>query len=40
MLQRALESLEVLPPHYRQELVAELAIRDEELTAGATSAAR
>jgi trehalose/maltose hydrolase-like predicted phosphorylase/beta-phosphoglucomutase-like phosphatase (HAD superfamily) len=31
VLQRALESLEVLPPHYRQELVAELAIRDEEL---------
>jgi trehalose/maltose hydrolase-like predicted phosphorylase/beta-phosphoglucomutase-like phosphatase (HAD superfamily) len=31
VLQRALEALEVLPPHYRQELVAELAIRDEEL---------
>jgi trehalose/maltose hydrolase-like predicted phosphorylase/beta-phosphoglucomutase-like phosphatase (HAD superfamily) len=31
VLQRALESLEVLPPHYRQELVDELAIRDEEL---------
>ena len=30
VLQRALESLEVPPPHYRQELVAELAIRDEE----------
>jgi trehalose/maltose hydrolase-like predicted phosphorylase/beta-phosphoglucomutase-like phosphatase (HAD superfamily) len=31
VLQRALEALEVLPPHYRQQLVAELAIRDEEL---------
>ena len=31
VLQRALEALEVLPPHYRQELVAELKIRDEEL---------
>ena len=31
VLQRALEALEVLPPHYRQELVDELAIRDEEL---------
>jgi trehalose/maltose hydrolase-like predicted phosphorylase len=31
VLQRALEALEVLPPHYRQELVAELTIRDEEL---------
>ena len=31
LLQRALEALEVLPPHYRQELVAELAIGDDEL---------
>jgi trehalose/maltose hydrolase-like predicted phosphorylase/beta-phosphoglucomutase-like phosphatase (HAD superfamily) len=31
VLQRALEALEVLPPHYRQELVQELAIGDEEL---------
>jgi trehalose/maltose hydrolase-like predicted phosphorylase/beta-phosphoglucomutase-like phosphatase (HAD superfamily) len=31
VLQRALEALEVLPPHYRQELVEELMIRDEEL---------
>ena len=31
VLQRALEALEVLPPHYRQELVAELAIGDDEL---------
>jgi len=31
VLQRALEALEVLPPHYRQELVEELAIRDDEL---------
>jgi trehalose/maltose hydrolase-like predicted phosphorylase len=31
VLQRALEALEVLPPHYRQELAAELTIRDEEL---------
>jgi trehalose/maltose hydrolase-like predicted phosphorylase/beta-phosphoglucomutase-like phosphatase (HAD superfamily) len=31
VLQRALEALEELPPHYRQELVAELSIRDEEL---------
>src|SRR5215216_3330670 len=31
LLGRALEALEELPPHYRQELVAELAIRDEEL---------
>ena len=31
VLQRALETLEVLPPHYRQELADELAIRDEEL---------
>ena len=31
VLQRALEALEVLPPHYRKELVEELAIRDDEL---------
>jgi trehalose/maltose hydrolase-like predicted phosphorylase/beta-phosphoglucomutase-like phosphatase (HAD superfamily) len=31
VLQRALEALEVLPPHYRRELVQELSIRDEEL---------
>ncbi|HEU4897290.1 MAG TPA: HAD-IA family hydrolase [Actinomycetota bacterium] len=31
VLQRALEALEVVPPHYRQELVQELAIGDEEL---------
>ncbi|HSO51273.1 MAG TPA: HAD-IA family hydrolase [Actinomycetes bacterium] len=31
VLQRALEALEVLPPHYRQELVQELSIRDEDL---------
>ena len=31
VLERALEALEVLPPHYRQELVEELTIRDEEL---------
>jgi trehalose/maltose hydrolase-like predicted phosphorylase/beta-phosphoglucomutase-like phosphatase (HAD superfamily) len=31
VLQRALEALEVLPPHYRQELVSELTIGDEEL---------
>ena len=31
VLQRALEALEVLPPHYRQELAQELTIRDEEL---------
>jgi alpha,alpha-trehalase len=31
VLQRALEALEVLPPHYRQELVEELSIDDEEL---------
>ena len=31
VLQQALEALEVLPPHYRQELVAELAIGDDEL---------
>jgi trehalose/maltose hydrolase-like predicted phosphorylase/beta-phosphoglucomutase-like phosphatase (HAD superfamily) len=31
VLQRALEALEDLPAHYRQELVAELTIRDAEL---------
>ena len=31
VLQRALEALEALPPHYRQELMAELSIEDEEL---------
>ncbi len=31
VLQRAQEALEDLPPHYRQELVAELTIRDDEL---------
>jgi trehalose/maltose hydrolase-like predicted phosphorylase/beta-phosphoglucomutase-like phosphatase (HAD superfamily) len=31
VLQRALEALEDLPPHYRQEVVQELTIRDEEL---------
>ena len=31
VLQRALEALDELPPHYRQELVEELTIRDEEL---------
>jgi alpha,alpha-trehalase len=31
VLRRALEALEVLPPHYRQEVVQELTIRDEEL---------
>jgi alpha,alpha-trehalase len=31
VLRRALEALEVLPPHYRQELVAELTIGDDEL---------
>jgi len=31
VLQRALEVLQELPPHYRQELVEELAIGDEEL---------
>jgi alpha,alpha-trehalase len=31
VLQRALEALELLPPHYRQELLAELTIRDHEL---------
>jgi trehalose/maltose hydrolase-like predicted phosphorylase/beta-phosphoglucomutase-like phosphatase (HAD superfamily) len=31
VLRRALEALEVLPPHYRQELVQELTIRDGEL---------
>ncbi|WP_345612510.1 HAD-IA family hydrolase [Pseudonocardia adelaidensis] len=30
VLQRALETLDVLPPHYREELVQELGIRDEE----------
>jgi trehalose/maltose hydrolase-like predicted phosphorylase/beta-phosphoglucomutase-like phosphatase (HAD superfamily) len=31
VLQRTLEALEELPPHYRQELVQELTIRDDEL---------
>jgi trehalose/maltose hydrolase-like predicted phosphorylase/beta-phosphoglucomutase-like phosphatase (HAD superfamily) len=31
VLRRALEALEELPPHYRQELIQELWIRDEEL---------
>jgi trehalose/maltose hydrolase-like predicted phosphorylase/beta-phosphoglucomutase-like phosphatase (HAD superfamily) len=31
VLRRALEALEELPPHYRQELAAELSIRDQEL---------
>jgi trehalose/maltose hydrolase-like predicted phosphorylase len=31
VLQRALETLDVLPPHYRQELVQELSISDDEL---------
>jgi trehalose/maltose hydrolase-like predicted phosphorylase/beta-phosphoglucomutase-like phosphatase (HAD superfamily) len=31
VLQRALEALQDLPPHYRQELVQELTIRDDEL---------
>jgi trehalose/maltose hydrolase-like predicted phosphorylase/beta-phosphoglucomutase-like phosphatase (HAD superfamily) len=31
VLQRALEALEELPPHYRQELAEELSIRDQEL---------
>jgi trehalose/maltose hydrolase-like predicted phosphorylase/beta-phosphoglucomutase-like phosphatase (HAD superfamily) len=31
VLQRALEALEALPPHYRQKLIQELSIRDEEL---------
>jgi trehalose/maltose hydrolase-like predicted phosphorylase/beta-phosphoglucomutase-like phosphatase (HAD superfamily) len=31
VLQRALEALEVLPPHYRQELAEELSIGDGEL---------
>jgi trehalose/maltose hydrolase-like predicted phosphorylase len=31
VLQRALEALEVLPPHYRHELIEELAIGDDEL---------
>jgi trehalose/maltose hydrolase-like predicted phosphorylase/beta-phosphoglucomutase-like phosphatase (HAD superfamily) len=31
VMQRALETLDVLPPHYRDELVQELGLRDEEL---------
>jgi alpha,alpha-trehalase len=31
VLRRALDALEELPPHYRQELVQELMIRDDEL---------
>jgi alpha,alpha-trehalase len=31
VMQRALETLEDLPPHYRQELIQELTIRNEEL---------
>ena len=31
VLQRALETLDVLPPHYREEIVQELSIRDEEI---------
>jgi trehalose/maltose hydrolase-like predicted phosphorylase len=31
VLQRALEALQELPPHYRQEIVEDLAIREEEL---------
>jgi trehalose/maltose hydrolase-like predicted phosphorylase/beta-phosphoglucomutase-like phosphatase (HAD superfamily) len=31
VLQRALEALEVLPPHYRQQLIQELSIEDAEL---------
>jgi trehalose/maltose hydrolase-like predicted phosphorylase/beta-phosphoglucomutase-like phosphatase (HAD superfamily) len=31
VLQRALEALQDVPPHYRQELVEDLRIRDEEL---------
>ncbi len=31
VLRRALEALEVLPPHYRQELVSELTIQGQEL---------
>jgi trehalose/maltose hydrolase-like predicted phosphorylase/beta-phosphoglucomutase-like phosphatase (HAD superfamily) len=31
VLQRALETLDVLPPHYRQEIVQELSISDDEL---------
>jgi trehalose/maltose hydrolase-like predicted phosphorylase/beta-phosphoglucomutase-like phosphatase (HAD superfamily) len=31
VLQRALQTLEELPPHYRKELVEELTLRDEEL---------
>jgi trehalose/maltose hydrolase-like predicted phosphorylase/beta-phosphoglucomutase-like phosphatase (HAD superfamily) len=30
VMQRALETLDVLPPHYRDELVQELGLRDEE----------
>jgi alpha,alpha-trehalase len=30
VLQRALETLDVLPPHYREEIVQELGLRDEE----------
>ncbi|MGH2577909.1 MAG: glycoside hydrolase family 65 protein, partial [Actinomycetota bacterium] len=31
VLRRALEALEVLPPHYRQELISELTIQGQEL---------
>ncbi|MGZ4506484.1 MAG: HAD-IA family hydrolase [Blastococcus sp.] len=31
VLQRALETLDVLPPHYREEIVQELSIRDDEV---------
>ena len=31
VLQRALQTLEELPPHYREELIDELTVRDEEL---------
>jgi alpha,alpha-trehalase len=31
VLRRALEALDLLPPHYRQELASELTIRDDEL---------
>ena len=31
MLKRALQTLDELPPHYREEVVDELTIRDEEL---------
>ncbi|RBY79558.1 hypothetical protein DQ238_10195 [Geodermatophilus sp. TF02-6] len=40
VLQRALETLDVLPPHYREELVQELTIRDEELERWRDIAAR